>query len=95
LGSIILLDGLGLIYFLYFWVGVGWISKLLDLGIGGCGLDYLPLAVLLAAVTMGGGSRLGWKNRAKAEKTNGTSDDGKNDGEREMASTFPIIDFGV
>jgi hypothetical protein len=49
----------------------------------------------LAAVTVGGGSRLGWKNRAKAGKTNRTSDDGKNDGEREIASTFPIIGFGV
>jgi hypothetical protein len=34
----------------------------------------------LAAVTMGRGSRLGRKNRAKAGKTNGMSDDGKNDG---------------
>jgi hypothetical protein len=29
---------------------------------------------------MGGGSRLGRKNRAKAEKTNETSDDSENDG---------------
>jgi hypothetical protein len=28
----------------------------------------------------GRGNRLGWKNRAKAGKTNGTSDDGENDG---------------
>jgi hypothetical protein len=28
---------------------------------------------------MGEGSRLGMKNRAKAEKTNGTSDDDEND----------------
>jgi hypothetical protein len=34
----------------------------------------------LAASTMGRGSRLGRKNRAKAGKMNGTSDDGKNDG---------------
>jgi hypothetical protein len=33
-----------------------------------------------AAVTVGKGSRLRRKNRAKARKTNGTSDDGKNDG---------------
>jgi hypothetical protein len=32
----------------------------------------------------GRGSRLGRKNRAKAGKTNGTSDDGKNDGARMM-----------
>jgi hypothetical protein len=30
----------------------------------------------------GRGSRLGWNNRAKARKTNGTSDDGENDGVR-------------
>jgi hypothetical protein len=29
---------------------------------------------------MGEHSRLGWKNVAKAGKTNGTSDDGENDG---------------
>jgi hypothetical protein len=29
---------------------------------------------------VGGGNRLGWKNRAKTGKTNGTSDDGENDG---------------
>jgi hypothetical protein len=46
LGSIILLDGLGLISFLYFGVGVGWISKLLYLGMGGSGLNFLPLAGL-------------------------------------------------
>jgi hypothetical protein len=34
----------------------------------------------LAAATSGGGSRLGMKNKAKARKTNGASDDGKNDG---------------
>jgi hypothetical protein len=34
----------------------------------------------LAVVTMGGGSRLGWKNMAKVGKTNGTSDDDENDG---------------
>jgi hypothetical protein len=33
----------------------------------------------LAAATVGRGSRLGRKNKAKAEKTNGTSDDGEND----------------
>jgi hypothetical protein len=38
----------------------------------------------LAAVTVDGGSRLGRKNRAKAGKTNGTSDDGKNDVARMM-----------
>jgi hypothetical protein len=27
-------------------MGVGWISKLLDLGMGGDGLDFLPLAGL-------------------------------------------------
>jgi hypothetical protein len=32
------------------------------------------------AATVGGVSRLGRKNRAKAEKMNGTSDDGENDG---------------
>jgi hypothetical protein len=36
----------------------------------------------LAVVTMDGDSRLGRKNKAKAGKTNGTSDDGKNDGAR-------------
>jgi hypothetical protein len=36
----------------------------------------------LAAATMGGGSRLERKNRVKTEKTNGTSDDGENDGAR-------------
>jgi hypothetical protein len=35
------------------------------------------------ATTVGGGSRLGRKNRAKAGKTNGTSDD-ENDGARMM-----------
>jgi hypothetical protein len=34
----------------------------------------------LTATIVGGGSRLGRKNRAKAGKTNGTSDDGGNDG---------------
>jgi hypothetical protein len=34
----------------------------------------------LAVVTVGRGSRLGRKNRAKAGKTNETSDDGENDG---------------
>jgi hypothetical protein len=34
----------------------------------------------LAATTMGGGSTLGRKNRPKAGKTNGMSDDGENDG---------------
>jgi hypothetical protein len=34
----------------------------------------------LTATTMGGGSRLRRKNRAKARKTNGTSHDGENDG---------------
>jgi hypothetical protein len=38
----------------------------------------------LVAATVGEGSRLGRKNRAKAEKTNGTSDDGENDGVRMM-----------
>jgi hypothetical protein len=38
----------------------------------------------LATATMGGGSRLGRKNRAKARKMNGTSDDGENDGVRMM-----------
>jgi hypothetical protein len=36
----------------------------------------------LVAVTVGEGNRLGRKNRAKARKTNGTSDDGENDGAR-------------
>jgi hypothetical protein len=36
----------------------------------------------LAAATVGGGSRLGRKNRTKGGKTNGTSDDGENDGGR-------------
>jgi hypothetical protein len=36
----------------------------------------------LAAVIVG--SRLGRKNKAKAGKTNGTSDDGENDGARMM-----------
>jgi hypothetical protein len=35
----------------------------------------------LVTVTVGGGSRLGRKNRAKARKMNGTSDDGENYGE--------------
>jgi hypothetical protein len=34
----------------------------------------------LAVVTVGRGNRLGRKKRAKAGKTNGTSDDGENDG---------------
>jgi hypothetical protein len=34
--------------------------------------------------TVGGGSRLGRKNRVKARKTNETSDDGENDGARMM-----------
>jgi hypothetical protein len=38
----------------------------------------------LAAATVGGGIMLGRKNRAKAGKTNGTSDDGENDGARMM-----------
>jgi hypothetical protein len=38
----------------------------------------------LMVATMGGGSRLGRKNRAKAEKTNGTSDDDENDGAHMM-----------
>jgi hypothetical protein len=38
----------------------------------------------LAAATMGRGSRLGRKNIAKAGKTNGTSDDGENDGARKL-----------
>jgi hypothetical protein len=46
LGSIILLDGLVLM-FLYFRVGVGCISKLLYLGMGESGLDFLPLAGLI------------------------------------------------
>jgi hypothetical protein len=46
LGSIILLDGLGLMFFLYFGVGVGWISKLLYLDMGGSELDFLPLVGL-------------------------------------------------
>jgi hypothetical protein len=33
---------------------------------------------------VGGGSRLGRKNKAKAGKTNGTSDDGENAGARMM-----------
>jgi hypothetical protein len=33
----------------------------------------------LAIATVGWGSRLGRKNRAKAGKTNGTSDNGEND----------------
>ena len=36
----------------------------------------------LAAATVGMGSRLGRKNRAKAGKTNVTSDDDENDGAR-------------
>jgi hypothetical protein len=48
LGSIILLDELGLISFLYFGVGVEWISKLLYLSMGESGLDSLPLAGLCA-----------------------------------------------
>jgi hypothetical protein len=34
----------------------------------------------LVAATVGGGSRLVRKNRARTEKTNGTSDDSENDG---------------
>jgi hypothetical protein len=33
---------------------------------------------------LAGGSRMGRKNRTKAGKTNGTSDDGKNDGAHMM-----------
>jgi hypothetical protein len=36
----------------------------------------------LAVATVGGGSRLGRNNRAKARKTNGTTDDDENDGAR-------------
>jgi hypothetical protein len=36
----------------------------------------------LAVATVGGGSRLGRKIREKAGKTNGTSDDGENNGAR-------------
>jgi hypothetical protein len=36
----------------------------------------------LAATTMGGGSRLGSKNNAKAGKTNRMSEDDENDGAR-------------
>jgi hypothetical protein len=36
----------------------------------------------LAVATVGGGKRLGRKNRAKARKTNETCDDGENDGVR-------------
>jgi hypothetical protein len=36
----------------------------------------------LAAATVGGGTRFGRKNRAKAGKTNGTSNDDENDGAR-------------
>jgi hypothetical protein len=36
------------------------------------------------AAIVGGGSRLGRKNRAKTGKTNRTSDDGENDGVRMM-----------
>jgi hypothetical protein len=35
-----------------------------------------------AAATVGEGSRLGRKNMAKSRKTNGTSDDGEDDGAR-------------
>jgi hypothetical protein len=38
----------------------------------------------LAAATVGGGSRLGRKNSVKAGKTNGTSDNGENDGAHMM-----------
>jgi hypothetical protein len=38
----------------------------------------------LTAATVGRGSRLGRKNRTKAGKTNGTFDDGENDGARMM-----------
>jgi hypothetical protein len=38
----------------------------------------------LMAAIVGGGSRLGRKNRAKAGKTNETSDDGENDGAHMM-----------
>jgi hypothetical protein len=38
----------------------------------------------LAVATVGGGSRLGRKNRAKARKMNGTSDDDENDGAHMM-----------
>jgi hypothetical protein len=37
-----------------------------------------------ATATVGGGSRLGRKNRTKVGKTNGMSDDGENDGARMM-----------
>jgi hypothetical protein len=38
----------------------------------------------LTAATVCRGSRLGRKNRAKAKKTNGTSNDGENDGAHMM-----------
>ena len=49
-GSIILLDGLDLIFFLYFGVGVRWISKLLYLDMGGSGLDFLHVAMAMVIV---------------------------------------------
>jgi hypothetical protein len=42
----------------------------------------------LAAATVGEGSRLGRKNRAKARKTNGTSDNGENDGVRMLRKRY-------
>jgi hypothetical protein len=42
----------------------------------------------LAAATVGGGSRLGRKNRAEAGKTNGTSDDGENNDARMMRNVL-------
>jgi hypothetical protein len=40
-----IMDVLGLIFFLYFWVSVRWISKLLDLDMSGRGLNFLPLGI--------------------------------------------------
>jgi transposase InsO family protein len=37
-------------------VGVGWISKLLDLGMGGRGLDFLPLAALIKNIRSDNGT---------------------------------------
>jgi transcriptional regulator GlxA family with amidase domain len=47
----------------------------------------------LAATTVGGGSRLGRKNRAKARKTNGTSDDDENDGVRVGVGHLDRVSF--
>jgi hypothetical protein len=47
LGLIMLLGGLGLIFSLYFWLVVGWMSKLLDLGVGWMWVGFFAISRLI------------------------------------------------